>query len=140
MESASSGIDRAAEDHVDFGDLVLLVELVHDLGTTVTRGRRRRWRGRRWRRADDLGRGLGGCRGRLNKADVVGGDAVEAVGVADLAGVGRRGGCRVRLPERVGAAVVGDVDVVAGDAGAGAVGAGPGDGEARAWSWSPGVR
>ena len=68
---------------------------------------------------------------RLDEADVVGGDAVEAVGVIDLAGVRRRRLCCGGLPERVGAAVVGDVDVVAGDAGAGAVGTGPGDREAR---------
>ena len=92
-------------------------------------------RGRRW----GVGVGVGvlttvvvacGVRRRLDEAEVVGGDAVEAIGLADLAGVGRRRRRGVRLPERVGAAVVRDVDVVIGDARAGAVAAGPGDGEA----------
>ena len=59
-------------------------------------------------------------------AVAVGGDAVEAVGVAVLAGVGRRrrrGG--EGLPGREGAAVVGGVNLEAGDARAAGVRAGP---------------
>ena len=82
-------------------------------------------------RADDLGRRLGRARRCLDVAGVVGGHAVEAVGVADLAGEGGRGRGRVGLRRRERAAVVGVVDVVAGDArAAGVVLARPGDGEA----------
>src|SRR5262249_45454869 len=74
--------------------------------------------------------------GVFGVADVVGGDAVEAIRVARLPGERGRGLDRLILPERKRAAVVGDVDVVEGDATPGAnatglaiVGAGPGDGE-----------
>ena len=49
-------------------------------------------------------------------ADVVGGHAVEAVGVAGHAGEGGRGLRGLPEPERERAAVVRDVDVVVGDA------------------------
>ena len=63
--------------------------------------------------AGEIRRGLGGGRRRLDVADVVGGDAVEAVGVADLPREGRRGLASWRICQSVvGAAVVGDVDVV----------------------------
>ena len=78
-----------------------------------------RWRWGRWRRrgnGDDFDCGLGGGWGGLDEADVVGGDAVEAVGLIGLAGVGCGGlGCG-GLPDCERAGVVGDVDGVAGDA------------------------
>ena len=61
----------------------------------------------------------------------VGRDAVEGVGVAGLAGECGRGRRRRRLPDRVRAASVGDIDVVAGDPRAGAVGARPAHREGR---------
>jgi hypothetical protein len=79
---------------------------------------------------DDLGGGVGGRRRGFGVADVVLGDAVEGVAVAGLTGEGGGGGGDVVLPEDIAAAVGGDVDVVAGDAGAaGVVGAGPLDEE-----------
>src|SRR5262249_32065341 len=75
--------------------------------------------------------GLDGRGGGLDVADVVGGDAVEGVGVLVGAGVSRRGlGCR-RLPARERAVVVGDVNGIGGDGGAASVVlAGPGHGDA----------
>src|SRR5205823_5630246 len=64
---------------------------------------------------------LGGARLRLAVADVVHRHAVEVVTMAARATEGSRGLCRARLEERVGAAVVGDEDVVAGEAGAAGV-------------------
>ncbi len=94
-------------------------------------GRRTRRDGRRGRGLKDLD-GLLGRGGRgLDVADVVGGDAVERVRVAGLAGESGRGVRGVGLPERVRPAVFGVIDVVKRDARAARVVlAGPGDGEA----------
>ncbi len=121
-------VDReAGEDRLADG-LVLLVQLASEQGLLAD-DLRGRWRWRR--RVGDGGRGFGGRRRRLDAAERIGRDAVEGVGVAGLAGECGRGRRRRRLPDRVRAAVVGDVDVVAGDARAGAVGARPAYREGR---------
>ncbi len=87
-------------------------------------------RGRRVER-QDLGRRLGSRRRCLDIADVVGGDAVEAVGVTIIARERGRGLRGVGLPERVRSAVFRVVDVVEREArAAGVVLARPGHGKA----------
>src|SRR5207248_1855085 len=61
-------------------------------------------------------RGLGAIRRLRVVADGVGGDAVETVAVPVLPGEGRRGSCRAGLERLERAAVVGDVDVISGQA------------------------
>ena len=66
--------------------------------------------------ANDSNRGLGACRRRLDVAEVVGGDTVEAVAVTELAGEGRRSQGRVGQEGRERPAVVRLVDCVRRDA------------------------
>ena len=78
----------------------------------------------------DDGGGFGGGGRGLDIADVVVGDAVEAVSVAIGAGVGAACGGGGGEPGSEDTAVVGDEDVVVGDAGAvGIILAAPCDGE-----------
>ena len=81
-------------------------------------------------RAGDLRRCLAGARRGLDDADVAGRDAEEAVGVAGLAGEGRRGLGRAHQKGRT-VRRRRNVDVVVLDAGAVAVAPRPAHGEAR---------
>ena len=111
-------VDREAGEDRLADRLVLLVQLAGEEGLLA--GDRGENGGRRWRRVVDRGRGFGGRRRKLDEAERIGRDAVERVRVARLAGERRRGRRRRRFPDRVGAALVRDIDVVAGDARAGA--------------------